>query len=160
MKVSTRAEYGLRALMDLASHYGEGPVQSRDIAARQGLPEPYLNQLMTALRRAGLVSSKRGPAGGHALARPPEAISLREAFDVLEGSTAPWWCVETAEPDCIYAAGCSLRPVWQAINGAMAQVLGGITLADLSHPGAPAALAAPSGVPAAPPFVRPRPESR
>ncbi|HEY6103691.1 MAG TPA: Rrf2 family transcriptional regulator, partial [bacterium] len=81
MKVSTRAEYGLRALIDLATHYGEGPVQSREIAARQGLPEPYLNQLMTSLRRAGLVSSKRGPAGGHSLAKPPEAINLRVAFD-------------------------------------------------------------------------------
>lgn len=107
-------------------------MQSRDIATRQGLPEPYLNQLMTALRRAGLVSSKRGPAGGHALARAPEAISLREAFDVLEGGTAPWWCVETADPDCVYAPGCSLRPVWQAVNGAVEQVLGAMTLADLS----------------------------
>ena len=133
MKVSTRAEYGLRALIDLAMHYGEGPVQSRDIAARQGLPEPYLNQLMTSLRRAGLVSSKRGPAGGHALARAPEAINLREAFGVLEGTTSPWWCVETAEPDCLYAAGCSLRPVWQAITGAVEQVLGAMTLADLNR---------------------------
>jgi len=141
VKVSTRAEYGLRALIDLATHYGEGPVQSRDIATRQGLPEPYLNQLMTSMRRAGLVSSKRGPAGGHALARSPEAISLREAFDVLEGTTSPWWCVETAEPDCIYAAGCSLRPVWQAINGAVEQVLGSMTLADLSRARQPVAKA-------------------
>ena len=147
MKVSTRAEYGLRALMDLAAHYGEGPVQSRDIATRQGLPEPYLNQLMTSLRRAGLVSSKRGPAGGHTLAKPPDAISLRDAFDVLEGGTAPWWCVETAEPDCIYAAGCNLRPVWQAINGAMTQVLGGITLADLSRTAQPAGASSGPAVP-------------
>lgn len=132
MKVSTRAEYGLRALIDLANHYGGGPVQSREIAGRQGLPEPYLNQLMTSLRRAGLVSSKRGPSGGHTLAKAPEAISLREAFDVLEGGTSPWWCVETDEPDCIYAAGCSLRPVWQAINGAVTQVLDRLSLADLS----------------------------
>lgn len=132
MKVSTRAEYGLRALMDLANHYGEGPIQSKDIAGRQGLPEPYLNQLMTSLRRAGLVSSKRGPAGGHALARPPEQISLGEAFEVLEGSTAPWWCVETSDPDCVYAPGCTLRPVWQAINSAVAQVLGRLSLADVS----------------------------
>ena len=54
MKVSTRAEYGLRALIDLANHFGEGPIQTHDIARRQGLPEPYLNQLMTTLRRAGL----------------------------------------------------------------------------------------------------------
>lgn len=133
MKVSTRAEYGLRALIDLANHYGEGPVQIRDIAERQGLPEPYLNQLMSTLRRAGLVASKRGPTGGHTLARRPEEINLREAFDVLEGSTAPWWCVETDDPDCAYAAGCSLRPVWHAINGAVAKVLSGMSLADVAR---------------------------
>ncbi|HVH32418.1 MAG TPA: Rrf2 family transcriptional regulator [bacterium] len=139
MKVSTRAEYGLRALMDLASHYGEGPVQSHDIAVRQGLPEPYLNQLMTTLRRAGLVTGKRGPTGGHVLSRAPEAITLREAFDVLEGPTAPWWCVETDDPECIYAAGCGLRPIWQAINQAVERVLGETSLADISRVRQPAA---------------------
>lgn len=138
MKVSTRAEYGLRALIDLASHYGEGPVQSHEIASRQGLPEPYLNQLMTSLRRAGLVTSKRGPTGGHVLSRSPEAISLREAFDVLEGSSAPWWCVESDDPDCIYAAGCGLRPVWQAINQAVEHVLSEMSLADISRVRQPA----------------------
>src|SRR2546428_14194859 len=87
---------------------------------------------MTSLRRAGLVTSKRGPAGGHVLARAPEAINLREAFDVLEGSTAPWWCVESDDPDCIYASGCGLRPVWQAINEAVERVLGEVSLADIS----------------------------
>jgi Rrf2 family cysteine metabolism transcriptional repressor len=133
MKVSTRAEYGLRALIDLAGHFGEGPVQTHAIATRQGLPEAYLNQLMTTLRRAGLVTSKRGPTGGHVLARAPEAITLREAFDVLEGSTAPWWCVETDDPDCVYAAGCGLRPVWQAINTAVERVLSEMSLADIAR---------------------------
>lgn len=132
--------------MDLAAHYGTGPVQSRDIAARQGLPEPYLNQLMISLRRAGMVSSKRGPTGGHALTRPPETISVRDAFAVLEGGAAPWWCVETAEPDCVYAAGCNLRPVWQAIDGAVAEVLGSMTLADLNRAGGTAAPGPSSGI--------------
>ncbi|MDQ7859736.1 MAG: Rrf2 family transcriptional regulator [Armatimonadota bacterium] len=131
MKVSTRAEYGLRALIDLARHYGEGPVQTHAIAQRQGLPEPYLNQLMASLRQAGLVTSKRGPAGGHTLARPPEQISLREAFGVLEGTTSPWWCVETDDPDCVHVHGCGLRPVWQAIQAAAEGVLDRLTLADL-----------------------------
>ena len=138
MRVSTRAEYGLRALIHLASHYGEGPVQTHQIASRQGLPEPYLNQLMSSLRRAGLVTSKRGPAGGHVLSRAPEAITLREAFDVLEGSTAPWWCVESDDPDCAYAPGCGLRPVWQAINQAVDRVLGEMSLADVSRVRQPA----------------------
>ncbi|MGQ0548288.1 MAG: RrF2 family transcriptional regulator, partial [Armatimonadota bacterium] len=135
MKVSTRAEYGMRALLDLVAHYGEGPVHSRTIARRQGLPEPYLNQLMTMLRRAGLVSSKRGPAGGHALSRPPGEISLREAFGVLEGTTSPWWCVEVDDPDCVYLSGCGLRPVWQAIQAATDGVLNRLTLADFRPTG-------------------------
>jgi Rrf2 family protein len=131
MKISTRAEYGIRALIDLATHYGKGPIHSREIAERQGLPEPYLNQLMTTLRQAGLVTSKRGPAGGHALSRPPAEISLREAFSVLEGTTAPWWCVEVENPDCEYAPGCGLRPVWRALQVAAEGVLDRLTLADL-----------------------------
>lgn len=134
MKVSTRAEYGIRALIDLAQHYGQGPVQSHDIARRQGLPEPYLNQLMTALRRAGLVESKRGPSGGHVLARPPEHITVGAAFLALEGSVAPWMCVEEEEAHCIYAPGCGLRPVWQAVKEATEQVLNRTTLADITHP--------------------------
>lgn len=131
MKTSTRAEYGLRALIDLAAHYGEGPIRSRVIAARQGLPEPYLNQLMTMLRRAGLVTSKRGPTGGHLLSRPPGDISLKDAFAVLEGSTSPWWCAEVDDPDCEFATDCGLRPVWKAIGAATDGVLDRLTLADL-----------------------------
>jgi Rrf2 family protein len=131
VKVSTRAEYGIRALMDLAQRYGQGPVQSHDIAGRQGLPEPYLNQLLVTLRRAGLVQSKRGPSGGHVLARAPEQITVGEAFLALEGSVAPWLCVEDTETNCIYAPGCGLRPVWQAVKEATEHVLNRITLADI-----------------------------
>jgi Rrf2 family protein len=131
MKISTRAEYGIRALLDLAAHYGRGPVHTHSIAERQGLPEPYLNQLMATLRHAGLITSKRGPAGGHALARPPMEITLREAFAVLEGTTSPWWCVEDEAPECTYAPSCGLRPVWQAVQSAAEGVLDRLTLADL-----------------------------
>jgi len=133
MKVSTRAEYGIRALIDLAQRYGQGPVQSHDIARRQGLPEPYLNQLMIALRRAGLVESKRGPSGGHVLARPPERITVGDAFVALEGSVAPWMCVEEEDAHCIYAPGCGLRPVWQAVKEATEHVLNRTTLADITR---------------------------
>ncbi|OFX30005.1 MAG: hypothetical protein A2Z07_12890 [Armatimonadetes bacterium RBG_16_67_12] len=138
MKVSTRAEYGLRALIELAGRYGEGPVQTHVIAEQQGLPEPYLNQLMTTLRQAGLVTSKRGPAGGHTLARPPAQITLREAFSVLEGTTSPWWCVEVKDPDCEYAGTCGLRPVWQALQAAAEGVLDRLTLVDLQPQRQPA----------------------
>ncbi len=137
VKVSSRAEYGLRALVDLALHYGEGYVQSHDIAGRQGLPESYLNQIMTTLRRAGLVASKRGPAGGHALTRPPGEITLRQAFEVLEEGASPWWCVEVDDPDCAYAPGCGVRPIWMAMKAAAEGVLDRLTLQDMSRTPAP-----------------------
>jgi Rrf2 family protein len=133
VKVSSRAEYGMRALVDLALHYGEGYVQSHEIAARQGLPESYLNQIMTSLRRAGLVTSKRGPAGGHALSRAPVEITLRQAFEVLEEGAAPWWCVEVEDPDCEYAPGCGVRPIWMAMKAAAEGVLDRLTLQDISR---------------------------
>ncbi|MDR5683811.1 MAG: Rrf2 family transcriptional regulator [Armatimonadota bacterium] len=136
MRISTRAEYGIRALIDLAMFGHRGPVQTRDIGRRQGLPEPYLNQLLGTLRRAGFVVSKRGPHGGHLLARPAEAIRLDEVFLVLEGTTSPWECVDTDDPNCIYAPGCGLRPLWLRIKEATDQVLRSTTLADLlpEHP--------------------------
>jgi Rrf2 family cysteine metabolism transcriptional repressor len=89
MRISSKGDYGLRALFDLAQHYGEGPIQSEAIANRQGIPVNYLNQLLITMRRAGLVESLRGPQGGHRLARTPESISLFEALTVLEGPFLP-----------------------------------------------------------------------
>jgi Rrf2 family protein len=136
MRFSTRAEYGVRALIDLAMFGNGEPVQARDISRRQGLPEPYLNQLLGVLRRAGFVVSKRGPHGGHLLARPAHTIRLDEVFLVLEGTTPPWECVDTDDPNCIYAPGCGLRPLWLRIKEATNQVLRSTTLADLlpEHP--------------------------
>jgi len=85
MRVSSRADYGVRALFDLALRYGQGPVQSRDIASRQDVPEAYLHQVLGALNRAGLVRSTRGPLGGHELAREPRDISLWDVLLVLDG---------------------------------------------------------------------------
>jgi Rrf2 family protein len=89
MRISSKGDYGLRALFDLAQHYGEGPVQSEAIATRQGIPVNYLNQLLITMRRAGLIESLRGPQGGHLLARKPDSISLLEALTVLEGPLLP-----------------------------------------------------------------------
>ncbi len=85
MRVSSRADYGVRALFDLALHDGQGPIQSREIAARQGVPEAYLHQVLGSLNRAGLVRSTRGPAGGHELAREPGEITLWDVLLVLDG---------------------------------------------------------------------------
>ncbi len=85
MRVSTKGLYGTLAVLDLAVHYASGHVHKADIAARQGIPEQYLAQLLAVLRRAGFVKSVRGPAGGHSLARAPEDISVGEVIELLDG---------------------------------------------------------------------------
>jgi Rrf2 family transcriptional regulator, cysteine metabolism repressor len=85
MRVSSKADYGVRALFDLALHYGQGPIQSRDIAARQRISEAYLHQVLSALGRAGLVRSTRGPLGGHELVREPAEISVWDVIVTLDG---------------------------------------------------------------------------
>lgn len=133
MRISTRGEYGLRALFDLAQHYGKGPIQSEDIAMRQGIPPNYLNQMLILMRRAGLIESMRGPQGGHVLSRPPDQISLLEAMVVLEGPVLyqdiPREDLIPTQPD----DACIIREVWQQLRLALESVLADITLEDLCH---------------------------
>ena len=85
MRVSSRSDYGVRALFDLSLRAGQGPVHSKEIAARQEIPEAYLHQVLGALSRAGLVKSTRGPLGGHELALQPSQISLFDILSALDG---------------------------------------------------------------------------
>ena len=132
MKVSMKGDYGVRALVELAHHYGEGPMQSAIIASRQSIPEPYLDQLLTSLRRAGFIRSVRGPQGGHALIRDPHDLRLSEAMSALEGSLAPIACLD--DPNgCRKTTNCCLRSVWQEIETATMNILNSITIADLAE---------------------------
>ena len=131
MKVSTKGDYGVRALVELAHHFGQGPVQSAEIAARQEVPEPYLDQLLTTLRRAGFIRSVRGPQGGHALIREPHEVKLSEVMLALEGSLAPLACVDDPEA-CTKSGGCVQREVWVRVRDATLDILEGVTIADLA----------------------------
>ncbi|MCL5962324.1 MAG: Rrf2 family transcriptional regulator [Chloroflexi bacterium] len=130
MKVSMKSDYSLRAVLDLAGRFGKGPIQSADIAARQGIPEAYLEQLLTHLRKAGLIQSVRGPQGGHLLARPPEQISVGDVIDALEGSVAPLQCVETSSA-CSLSGACAQRELWKEIDEMTHRVLNSTTIASL-----------------------------
>ncbi len=130
MRISSRGEYGLRALYDLAKHYADGPVPSADIARRQSIPRDYLNQLLIVMRRSGLIRSERGRHGGHRLARPPQKITLREAVSVLDGSTAPRECVENASACDEHCTYCN---VWREVKSATDSILARRTLADVSQ---------------------------
>lgn len=131
MKVSTKGDYGVRALVELARHYGEGPLASAVIAGRQSIPEPYLDQLLILLRRSGLIRSLRGPQGGHALIRAPQEISIGEVLTTLEGSLSPVPCLE--DPDCCpRKMPCSLRDLCEQVHQATIKILDGTTLGDLA----------------------------
>jgi len=130
MKLSTRGRYGLRALLDLAVHQGEGMVLLKDIARRQEVSLPYLEHLITPLIAAGLVKSTRGARGGVLLVRPPAEVTLTEVVLLLEGSIAPVDCVNDPKV-CHRSTSCVTRDVWIQIKDAMTQVLDSTTLQDL-----------------------------
>ncbi|MCX6020993.1 MAG: Rrf2 family transcriptional regulator [Chloroflexi bacterium] len=131
MKVSMKGDYGVRALVDLALHYGEGPVQSAEIAQRQHIPEPYLDQLLTTLRKAGFIRSRRGPQGGHALARPPKEITFAEVISVLEGSLAAVGCLD-GSIDCALTGACGQQEIWNEITMATRRMLEATSIGDLA----------------------------
>ena len=130
MKLSTKGRYGLRALLDLALHRGEGLVLLKDIARRQEVSLPYLEHLITPLIAAGLVMSTRGARGGVSLLKLPSEIKLGEVVQLLEGSIAPVDCVNNPAL-CHRSTSCVTRDVWVEMKEAMSQVLDSTTLQDL-----------------------------
>ncbi len=134
MRVSTRGDYGIRALLELSQRFGSGYVQSAEIASARGIPENYLCQLLIALRKAGLIRSRRGPQGGHMLARAPERISLAEALTVLEGPLVMIACAQDeAEGECSIGEHCVVRDVWRYVTQAAHKILQETTFADLAR---------------------------
>jgi Rrf2 family cysteine metabolism transcriptional repressor len=126
MRVSSRTDYGVRALYDLALHYGQGTVQSREIAARQKMPEAYLHQVLSALNRGGLVRSVRGPSGGHELAREPSEITLYDAFEVLDGAE-----INKNHPHNTPMGMDPVHQVWHELNDLSVIFLKSLTFEDL-----------------------------
>ncbi len=117
MKLSTKGRYGLRAMIDLARYSEEEPVSISSIAARQDISERYLEQLVGMLKKAGLVRSIRGAAGGYVLARGTGEISVGDVLRALEGSLEPVRCAAFySEEGCMAADGCVTKYVWQKIN--------------------------------------------
>ena len=132
MKIPMRVDYGVRALVELALHYGEGPVQTALIARNQEIPEAYLDQLMTTLHKFGFVVSRRGPQGGHRLAMDPEDINLHMVMTTLDGSLSPLDCL-TNPTDCVFSETCAQQEVWKSVEDAVEVVLRNITLSVLAQ---------------------------
>jgi Rrf2 family protein len=135
LRVSTKGEYGVRIMVDLARHYGGRPRSLSDIAQIEMLPLAYLEQLVKLLREAEppLVISTRGAHGGYRLSRSPEQITMGEVVRVLEGPIAPMICATEGEMSqtCGFLDACKTKYLWLRVRDAVARTLDSITLARL-----------------------------
>ena len=138
MMFSTKAEYGVRVMVELAKHAGEEPVPLAEIAAKDGLPLAYLEHLAARLRKAGLIDSRRGSRGGYLLARPARAITMAEVVEALEGSIAPIECITEGADGSIVCSRetdpghvCPTKLLWTRVRFSIVRTLQQTTLADL-----------------------------
>ena len=119
-------------MAELAARYGQGPVPLGEVATAQGISRDYLEQIVPALRKAGLLKSTRGAHGGYQLVRPPEAITVGQVLQALDGDILPLRCLsEEEEQRCDRTPSCAVRTVWQTVHHRVLDALNSMTLADL-----------------------------
>lgn len=130
MELSTRTRYGVRLMVELAVHYGEGPIPLREIAQRQEISEKYLWNLMGPLKTIGLIRSTRGSCGGFVLTKPPAGINMKEIVSALEGSLCFAECV--SDPSvCERVKTCAARDIWSTLSSKVMEILESMTLKDI-----------------------------
>ncbi|MFC1762215.1 RrF2 family transcriptional regulator [Planctomycetota bacterium] len=130
MRISTRTRYGIRAMIELAGHYEQEPLQLRIIAERQGISRRYLEQQMAVLCSSALVRGVRGVKGGYMLAKAPAEIRLSEVFHCMEGQVVTSECVD--DPDaCDRAIDCVVGKIWADVEESVNNVLDAVTLGDM-----------------------------
>ena len=141
MRLTTKSRYGLRALFDIAYNCGNLPAQIQDISRRQEISPRYLEQIFQSLKRAGILTSKRGPQGGYCLARKPDEITVLEILNATEqdvmlvdcGGATPKKKKRTA--DCPFEGNCVTQTVWAEANTLLNGLFSGITLQELCERG-------------------------
>lgn len=133
MKVTLarKSDYSVRAMLDLARHYGSGRRKARQIARTMDIPERYLPQVMAPLVRAGLVVATAGPDGGYALARAPREVTLLEVIETAEGPVAGDRCILEGGP-CDWETVCPVHEAWTRTQGALSRELGRTTFRELA----------------------------
>jgi Rrf2 family protein len=131
MKFSTRSSYGLRAVIDLAENYGKGALSLHDISRKEKISQAYLERLMASLKMAKIIKSTRGVKGGYELTRAPSKISVAEVVAALEGSLAPFTCVDGDVKLMCKDECCRVRKVWVKLKRSMEKTLGEMSLRDL-----------------------------
>jgi Rrf2 family iron-sulfur cluster assembly transcriptional regulator len=131
MRMSTKAQYAVRAMVNLNLHSEGKPVSLRDISLRESISLTYLEQLFVKLRRGEIVKSVRGPGGGYLLARPAKDIQVDEIIDSVEESLVPVSCMDQ-QKGCACEDQCVTHNVWHGLGERIRQFLSSITLADLT----------------------------
>lgn len=133
MIVSTRGRYALRVLIDLAEHENGGYIPMKDVAERQEISLKYLERILPALSKAGLIEGLQGKGGGYRLTRTPEKYGVGEILRLTEGDLAPVACLECGAAPCKRAAHCRTVPMWNRLNDLLNSFFDSITIADLMH---------------------------
>ena len=131
MKISTKGRYAVRVMLDLALNNNGECIKVKEIAARQGISEKYLEQIIAVLNKAGYVKSVRGPQGGYSLQRRPEEYTVGMILRLTEGDLASVSCTSSSTGPCKNIATCPTHPVWQKLDSIINDYLDGITLAQL-----------------------------
>lgn len=130
MRISTKIRYGARAMLELASRYGEGPVDLKEIAKKEDISLKYLEQVIIPLRTAGLVKSIRGSKGGYSLARPPSEICLNDLVEVLDGPIDLIECLKDPK-GCSKAPFCVTRDIWKEASDAINKIFRSVTFEEM-----------------------------
>ncbi|UCH80464.1 MAG: RrF2 family transcriptional regulator [Nitrospiraceae bacterium] len=131
LKLSTKGQYGVRAMFELAKHYDQGPLTIKEIAARQGVSVSYLEQLLNRLRKSKLIKSRKGPGGGYLINKKPDEISVGMILHSLEGPVAITQCLDPSAKGCKRIDGCVARMLWKSLGEKIEDFLDTINLNDL-----------------------------
>ena len=131
LKLSTKGQYGVRAMFELAKNYDKGPLTIREISARQDVSTAYLEQLLNKLRKAKLIRSQKGPGGGYAINRKPAEITVGMILNSLEGPVAITQCLDPSAKGCKRVDGCVARLLWKSLGEKIEGFLDTVNLNDL-----------------------------
>ncbi|MBF0477971.1 MAG: Rrf2 family transcriptional regulator [Candidatus Omnitrophica bacterium] len=131
MRLTYKGDYALKAVLDLAIHYGEGVVTIHDIAKRIDAPVKFLEQILFDLKRGGFIESRRGNTGGYLLSKPPMQITLGDVVRHVDGPIEPIACVNREYTDCQDINKCVFKNIWQEVSRATANIIDNITFENL-----------------------------
>jgi len=132
MKITYKTDYALKAILDLAEHYGQGVVNIHDMAGRIDAPAKFLEQVLFDLRKAGVIESRRGKEGGYLLAKAPREITVGEVLRLIEGPIEPISCVREGYSDCGDVHKCVFKKIWRDVHQATSDIIDNITFEDLA----------------------------